>query len=262
MAIPWEESMLGVFENKTALVTGGGLGIGRATATAFALEGANIVIADVLNNQSQETVEIIQSSGGEAMSIECDVSKPADVINAINTAVEKFGRLDFACNNAGIGGITAPTGDYPEEDWQRVININLTGVWLCMKYEIQAMLKQGSGSIVNMASILGQVGFANSPAYVAAKHGVLGLTKTAALEYATKGIRVNAVCPGFIYTSMLEKSGIKEGTQMYDMISGMHPQKRLGNAEEVADAVVWLCSSQSSFVTGTALAVDGGYLAQ
>jgi NAD(P)-dependent dehydrogenase (short-subunit alcohol dehydrogenase family) len=184
------------------------------------------------------------------------------VIRAVEATVERYGHLDFACNNAGIGGASAPTAEYSDRDWQKVIDVNLTGVWLCMKYEIQAMVKQGSGAIVNMASILGKVGFANAPAYVAAKHGVLGLTKTAAMEYATQGIRINAICPGFIYTPMLEHSGIQEGTQMYDMIAGMHPQKRIGNAEEVAGAVVWLCSSQASFITGAALDVDGGYLTQ
>jgi NAD(P)-dependent dehydrogenase (short-subunit alcohol dehydrogenase family) len=254
--------MLKKFDQKTALVTGGSLGIGRAVALAFANEGANVVIADILPDEAGEVVDIIKKSGGEAVFQECDVSKSADVIAAVNTAVDRFGRLDFACNNAGIGGASAPTAEYTENDWQKVIDINLTGVWLCMKYEIQAMVKQGGGAIVNIASILGQVGFANAPAYVAAKHGVLGLTKTAALEYATQGIRINAICPGFIYTPMLEKGGIKEGTQMYDMIAGMHAQKRLGNVEEVAGAVVWLCSNQASFITGSALVVDGGYLAQ
>jgi NAD(P)-dependent dehydrogenase (short-subunit alcohol dehydrogenase family) len=173
-----------------------------------------------------------------------------------------YDRLDYACNNAGIGGATALTADYPEETWHRVLAINLTGAWLCMKYEIPQMLKQGGGSIVNMASILGTVGFATASAYVTAKHGLIGLTKTAAIEYATQGIRVNAVCPGFIYTPMLEQAGMAEGTELYTTIANLHPVKRMGKPEEVARVVTWLCSDAASFITGDAVLVDGGYVAQ
>lgn len=165
-------------------------------------------------------------------------------------------------NNAGILGKVATTGDYTEEDWNRVIGINLTGVWLCMKYELEQMLKQGSGAIVNTASILGRVGFATFPAYVAAKHGVIGLTKTAGIEYATHNIRINAVCPGFIYTPLLADEGMVEGTDAYNAIANLHPMKRMGKPEEVADLVLWLCSAGASFVTGSAYLVDGGYVAQ
>ncbi len=175
--------------------------------------------------------------------------------------MKTFGRLDCACNNAGIGGASALTGDYPEDSWNQVIGINLTGVWLCTKHEIVAMLEHGGGSIINMASILGKVGFAGAVAYVSAKHGVIGLTETAAIEYATQGVRVNAVCPGFIETPLLDKAGIKKGTDTYAGIAALHPMKRLGTPEEVANAVVWLSSDASSFVTGTSLLVDGGYTA-
>lgn len=180
----------------------------------------------------------------------------------MNTAVQTFGRLDIGVNGAGIGGPAATTGDYPEQDWKRVIDINLIGVWLCMKYELQQMIKQGGGVIVDLASILGWVGIATSPAYVAAKHGVLGLTKTAAIEYATQNIRINAVCPAFIATPLLENAGMTEGSEAYNMLTSLHPMKRLGKPEEVADLVLWLCSDGASFVTGSAYLVDGGYVAQ
>lgn len=180
----------------------------------------------------------------------------------VKTTVETYGRLDFACNNAGIEGTQALTADYPLDMWNRVLAVNLNGVFLCMKYEIPQMLKQGAGAIVNVDSILGKVGFQSASAYVAAKHAVLGLTKTAAIEYAAQGVRVNAVCPGFIATPMLERGGMVEGTEMYKMVSDLHPIKRLGKPEEVAAAVIWLCSDESSFVEGTGLLVDGGYVAQ
>jgi NAD(P)-dependent dehydrogenase (short-subunit alcohol dehydrogenase family) len=195
--------------------------------------------------------------------VPADVSREEDVRALVERAVERFGRLDYACNNAGIGGASAPTAGYSLEGWNRVIGVNLTGVWLCMRHEIPAMLASGGGAIVNMASILGHVGFANSPAYVAAKHGVVGLTKSAAIEYATQGVRVNAVCPGFIATPLLEKAGIlDEESPIHAHIVGLHAVKRLGTVEEVAAAVVWLCSDEASFVTGTSLLVDGGYTAQ
>jgi NAD(P)-dependent dehydrogenase (short-subunit alcohol dehydrogenase family) len=245
---------------KIAVVTGGNSGIGLATAQAFAAVGTKVVIADI--EDGTQTVENIKQGGGDAIFVKVDVSKSADVQALVRKTVETYGQLDFAVNNAGIGGPSATAGDYPEDDWNRVIGINLTGVWLCMKCELEQMVKQGNGSIVNMASILGWVGFANAPAYSAAKHGVIGLTRTAGIEYATQNIRINAVCPGFIQTPLLENAGMAEGTDAYNAIAGLHPMKRMGKPEEVADLVLWLCSEGASFVTGSAYLVDGGYVAQ
>ena len=249
------------FDNKVALVTGAGSGIGLSCALKFADLGAKVVVTDVSVQNGQGVVQRIKAAGGEAVFVKADVSESGDVKSLIEQTMKVFGRLDCACNNAGIGGVQALSADYPEEAWQRVLGVNLTGVWLCMKHEIPLMLKQG-GAIVNMSSILGTVGFAGSVAYDAAKHGVIGLTQTAALEYAVKGIRVNAVCPGFISTPMLEGAGIVPGTDLYKSIADLHPMKRLGTPEEVAEAVVWLCSDAASFVTGVSLLVDGGYDAQ
>ncbi len=248
------------FVGKIAVVTGASSGIGLATAQAFVAAGTKVVIADI--EDGTLAVEGIKEAGGDAIFVRADVSKSIDIQRLVQTTVETYGRLDFAVNNAGVGGVSATTGDYTEQDWNRVIGINLTGVWLCMKYELEQMVKQGGGAIVNMASILGWVGFANAPAYVAAKHGVIGLTKTAAIEYATQNIRINAVCPAFIHTPLLEKAGIAEGTDAYNAIANLHPMKRMGTPEEVAGLVLWLCSEGASFVTGSAYLVDGGYVAQ
>lgn len=248
-------------EDKVALVTGGSSGIGLATAVAFAREGASVVIADVQVEAGNRASDEIKQAGGQAIFVETDVSKPQQVKDLIYKTVETFGRLDYACNNAGIEGETALTADCSEANWDRVININLKGVWLSMKYEIPQMLKQGKGAIVNMASVAGLVGFAGLPAYCASKGGIIQLTKAAALEYAPSGIRINAVCPGAIQTPMIDRlESVRP--ELEDAFKQMHPIGRIGLPEEVAEAVIWLCSDASSFVTGYPLAVDGGLVAQ
>ena len=253
--------MAGWLDGKVALVTGGSSGIGRASALAFAREGAKVVVADAVVEGGEETVGMIKKAGGEAIFIKADVSKAAEVEALINKAVETYGRLDCAFNNAGIEGEMAQTAECSEENWDRTLSINLKGVWLCMKYEIPQMLKQGGGAIVNTASVMGLVGLVGSPAYVASKHGVVGVTKTAALEYAKAGIRVNAVCPGAIRTPMVERA-LSARPQLAETITAMEPVGRMGKPEEIAEAVVWLCSDGASFVTGLAMAVDGGWVAQ
>ena len=249
-------------KDKIVLVTGGSSGIGQATALALHREGAKIVVVADLNTGGAEgSVAKIKSGGGEAAFIQTDVSKPAEVQRMINELVQRYGRIDCAVNNAGIEGTMAPTTDCTEENWNRVIDINLKGVWLCMKYEIPQMLKTGGGSIVNMSSALGLVGLPGYPAYVASKHGVAGLTKTAALEYATTGIRVNAVCPGAIRTPLLDRM-IDGKAEVEAWLVSKEPVGRVGTAEEVAEAVVWLCSDAASFVTGHTMVVDGGAVAQ
>jgi NAD(P)-dependent dehydrogenase (short-subunit alcohol dehydrogenase family) len=254
--------MPGYVEGKVALVTGGGSGIGRATALAFAREGATVVVADVAVAGGEETVQLIYQAGAQATFCKADVSQASEVEALINKTVSTYGRLDCAHNNAGIEGVAARTADYPEEDWDRVIATNLKGVWLCMKYEILHMQPQGGGAIVNTASIAGLVGAQRMPAYVASKHGVAGLTKAAALEYSRAGIRVNAVCPGVIRTPMVERFFFSHHPRAESRLTAAEPIGRLGTPEEVAAAVVWLCSDAASFVTGHTMAVDGGLVAQ
>ena len=219
-----------------------------------------MVVSDMDENGGNETVSMITAAHGDAFFIRTDVSRSAEVQHMVQQTVGRYGRLDYACNNAGIGGPPAMTADYPEEEWNRVIGVNLTGAWLCMKYELRHMEHQKSGAIVNMSSILGHVGWRTAPAYVASKHALLGLTKTAAMEYAPHNIRINAVCPAFIRTPLVEHAISEDMIQ--SMLVPMHPIGRIGTPEEVAELVVWLCSDKASFVTGSSYLVDGGYTAQ
>ncbi len=246
---------------KVAIVTGAATGIGRATAFALAAEGATVVVADVDDDRGELVVSEINDKGGTARFIHADVTDDEQVAALVTTTVDEFGALDVAFNNAGIEGTPAVTHDCTPENWQRTLAVNLTGVWSCMRHEIPRMLERGGGSIVNCSSVAGLVGFATIPAYVASKHGVVGLTKTAALEYAEAGIRVNVVCPGVIDTEMVDRFTGGEPEAEAAMVA-TEPVGRLGRPEEIADAVVWLCSDRSSFVTGQAIAVDGGFVAR
>ncbi len=247
------------FKNKVALVTGGSFGIGKAAAIAFAKRGAKVVVADWV--KSNDTVNDIKKLKGEAIFVKCDVSNEADVKALIAKTLKTYGRLDFAFNNAGIEGHKGITHECTNENWEHVIGVNLKGVWYCLKHQITVMLKQGKGSIVNNASIAGLVGFPGVPAYVASKHGVIGLTKNAALEYARQGIRVNVVCPGVIKTPMIDRFTGKDKT-VEQQFESAEPIGRMGEPDEVASAVLWLCSDEASFVTGHPMVVDGGWVAQ
>lgn len=254
--------MVGMLDGKSALITGGGGGIGRAAALAFAREGARVAVADLMAEAARETVALVNATGGQAISLSGDMSLDADVRAMIKAVVGAHGRLDCAFNNAGIAGWQVDaagkkTADWSEEAFDRMIAVNLKGVWLCMRHELPQMQTQGGGAIVNTASIAGLTGLPSSSAYVAAKHGVIGLTKTAAIEYAEANIRVNAVCPGYIRTRMTESAMQLRG----EAILAHTPLKRMGNPEEIAEMVVWLCSERASYVSGAAYNVDGGYMA-
>jgi NAD(P)-dependent dehydrogenase (short-subunit alcohol dehydrogenase family) len=245
---------------KVGIMTGGTSGIGREAAVLFAKAGAKVVVAGRREVEGKETIDLVRAAGGDGLFVKTDVSRAAEVQALVRKTVEKFGRLDIAFNNAGIEGNWIPIAEQAEEDWDRTIAINLKGVWLCLKYEIQQMLKQGGGgAIVNMASIGGLMGSAGAATYCASKHGVMGLTKSAALETARSGIRINAVCPGVIETPMGER--LFGEPEMRKFALGLHPIGRFGTPVEVAEAVVWMCSDRASFMTGQSLVLDGGLLA-
>jgi NAD(P)-dependent dehydrogenase (short-subunit alcohol dehydrogenase family) len=262
-----EDKMPGLLEGKSALVTGGGGGIGRATAIAMAREGARVAVADYAADTAAETVAMVNAAGGQAITLTGDVTRQRDVKAMLDDTIVAYGRLDCAFNNAGIAPYQVnasgrKTADWEEDSFDRMIAVNLKGVWLCMRAEIRQMLAQGAegqggGAIVNTGSIAGLIGLVTSSAYVAAKHGVIGLTKTAALEYAEDKIRVNAVCPGFIKTKMTEETMRRRGERIMAQI----PIGRVGDPEEIAEMVVWLCSDRASYVTGAAYNVDGGWMA-
>ena len=246
--------MVEAFDDKVALVTGAASGIGRATAITFAGAGASVVVSDVDSEGGEETVGSIKEAGGEATFIYADVSKASHVEELVSKTVEIYGRLDAAHNNAGVEGVRVPMAEFPEDEWDRVINVDLKGVWLCMKYEIPQMLSQGGGSIVNTSSDAGLIGWSGSAVYTASKWGVIGLTKSAALQYIAEGVRINAVCPGFIRTPMTDSSDPRAEERMI----AATPAGRIGTVDEVVGAVLWLCSDEASFVVGHPLSMDGG----
>lgn len=242
-------------------MTGGASGLGRVTAIALANEGAKVVVTDIAITEGEATVQMITDAGGQAVFTKSDVTKSGDVEAMVQTVLKTFGRLDFALNNAGIDGVRARTADYPEDVWHRVIDLNLTGVFLCMKSELSVMVKQGGGVIVNMSSVAGVTGFPGHAAYTASKHGVIGLTKTAALDYAKAGIRVNAICPAYTHTPMLTRM-LERSPDLEAKLVSRVPMQRLGTAEEIAKAVIYLFSDAAAFITGHSLVMDGGILAE
>ena len=253
--------MAGLVEDKVALVTGGGSGIGRATALALAREGARVLVSDLDADGGEATVKAVADAGGEARFVLTDVTREADVAAAVDAAVQGYGRLDCAVNNAGITGAGGAIPDLDLEQWNRTLAVNLTGVFLCLKYEIPVMRESGGGAIVNMASGAGLIGVPGLPHYCASKHGVLGLTKTAALENARSGVRVNAICPGSTDTPLL-RGAMSADPQLEKMVLSTIPSGRLGRPEEIAEAAVWLCSDRASWVTGESMLVDGGSIAR
>lgn len=252
---------MSTLKGKTAVVTGGASGIGEATVLLFAENGCNVVVSDLQEEKGNNLVQKIRQLNGKAIFVKADVSKPQDCEILVNKTIAAFGSLDIAFNNAGIGGESNAIADMSIEGWKKVIDVNLNSVFYCMKYELMQMQKQGNGAIVNNSSILGQVGFANAAAYVAAKHGIIGLTQNAALEYSAKGIRINAIGPAFINTPLLTEAGMDDNVKQTVLVP-MHPIGRLGEPREVAELVVWLSSDKASFITGSYYAVDGGYLAR
>jgi NAD(P)-dependent dehydrogenase (short-subunit alcohol dehydrogenase family) len=252
---------MGRLDGKVALVTGAASGIGRESALAFARAGAKVVVSDITVDAGEETVAMIKDMGGDAVFVKADVSKKPDVVALVAKTVEVYGRLDCAHNNAGIEGVPAPCVQCTDENWDKTIAINLSGVFYCCQAEIAQMLKQGGGAIVNTASVAGLVGFAGIPAYTASKHGVNGLTKQIALDYAKEGIRVNSVCPGIIHTPMIDRFSGGDPAAL-EGFKASEPVGRLGKPSEVADAVVYLCTDEASFITGINMPVDGGYIAQ
>ena len=249
------------FEGSVAFVTGAASGIGRAASRLFAARGARVVLADLEREAGEAVAEEIRSTGAEAVFVETDVADDGAVARAVATATERFGRLDYAYNNAGLSGPPNFVADMPEDQWRRTIDVMLTGVFLCMKHEIPAILAAGGGAIVNCASGAGLIGFPGQSAYVASKHGVIGLTRAAALEYGSQGIRVNSICPGTARTGMVEDV-VQETPELQQELERLHPIGRIAEPEEIAEAALWLCTERSSFVLGTALSVDGGYVAQ
>ena len=249
------------FSGKVALVTGGASGLGRVTAVALAREGAKVVVSDVATSEGEATAQRIADAGGQAIFVKADVTKSSEVEAMIQLTFKAFGRLDFALNNAGIDGVRARTANYPEEVWHQVINLNLTGVFLCLKHELPVMVEQGSGVIINMSSVAGVTGFPGHAAYTASKHGVIGLTKTAALDYAGAGIRVNAICPAYTHTPMLDRM-LEHKPELEAKLISRVPLRRLGTAEEIARAAIYLFSDAAAFITGHPLVLDGGIVAE
>lgn len=252
---------MGTLDGKVGIVTGGSAGIGAATAFAFAAEGASVTVADLDVDRGEQVASKIREQGGSALFVRTDVSVDADAARMVEATLAEFGHLDIAFNNAGIEGHPASTHECSVDNWHRTLAVNLTGAWYCMRHELPPMLERGAGAIVNCSSVAGLVGFPTTPAYVASKFGVVGLTKTAALEYAERGIRVNAVCPGVIDTEMIERFTHGE-PQALEQLAAVEPMARLGTPQEIAEMVVWLCSDKASFVTGQAIAVDGGFVAR